>query len=407
MGWHAGGWRLDQVTTQNQPDDAPMSAVVEEPHAEQEASPMPSQEGWDNDTSLDAALQQWGVSFCRVHRVGYFCNGYSLVKCCRTGWGYGMCGSTVHPNRCGWRAGGAGVWHAGGWHAGGWHLDQVTEQDQPEDAPLDAVVEVPSAEQEASPVPAKDGWDKDIGLHASLQQWGVAFCKVHRVGSFCNHNTRVKCCRTVSGGFFVCGKTVHSKRCGWPSWRLDQITEQNATDDMPAGEPTGEPTGVPADVFPDETTGFDSLGPFDEVPSLEQEANPAPAKMGWENETELQAAAFNTWGQSFCRVHHVGTFCDGYTQVRCCRTSWGFEKCGSTVHSSRCGWNGGSVNGGWSGGSVNGGSAWHIHPGWRQSSFCRAHHTGYFCFSHRKVHCCNDHGHYVDCTTRSQTSWRC
>merc|ERR1712241_1408344 len=95
----------------------------------------------------------------------------------------------------------------------------------------------------------------------------------------------------------------HSKRCGWPSWRLDQITEQNATDDMPAGEPTGEPTGVPADVFPDETTGFDSLGPFDEVPSLEQEANPAPAKMGWENETELQAAAFTTLGHSVMDTH--------------------------------------------------------------------------------------------------------
>merc|ERR1712241_710498 len=317
----AAGEFLGSVAPAVSSETAPAAPLLEEPHAEQEASPMPSQEGWDNDTSLDAALQHWGVSFCRVHRVGYFCNGYSLVKCCRTWGGYGMCGSTVHSNRCGWRAGGAGVWHAGRWHAGGWRLDQITEQDQPEDAPLDAVVEVPSAEHEA-------------------------------------------------------------------------------------------PTGVPADVFPDETTGFDSLGPFDEVPSPEQEANPAPAKMEWENETELQAAAFNTWGQSFCRVHHVGTFCDGYTQVRCCRTSWGFEKCGSTVHSSRCGWNGGSVNGGWNGGSVNGGwnggsvnggSAWHIHPGWRQSSFCRAHHTGYFCFSHRKVHCCNDHGHYVDCTTRSQT----
>merc|ERR1712087_377442 len=166
---------------------------------------------------------------------------------------------------------------------------------------------------------------------------------------------------------------------------------------------------APANIVPnelaDETTGFDSLGPFTEVPSPEQEANPAPAKAGWDNETGLQAAAFNTWGRSFCEAHHVGTFCDQYTQVRCCRTSWGYTKCGSTVHSNRCGWRGG---GGGGGGSWGGSGSWVIHPGWRQSSFCRSTHTvGYFCYSHHKVHCCNDHGHFVECTTRSESSWRC
>ena len=51
---------------------------------------------------------------------------------------------------------------------------------------------------------------------------------------------------------------------------------------------------APANLVPnelaDETTGFDSLGPFTEEPSPEQEANPAPAKTGWDNETGLQAA---------------------------------------------------------------------------------------------------------------------
>merc|ERR1711897_119201 len=54
--------------------------------AEQEENPAQAQEGWDNDTSLHAALQQWGASFCRVHHVGYFCNRYTRVRCCRTGW---------------------------------------------------------------------------------------------------------------------------------------------------------------------------------------------------------------------------------------------------------------------------------------------------------------------------------
>jgi len=372
-------------------------AVVEVPSAEQDASPAPAQEGWDNDTSLQAALQQWGVAFCRVHHVGYFCNQYTRVRCCRTGWGYSMCGSTLHSRRCGWHVGG---WHAGGWHAGGWHLDQVAEQNQTDDAPADAVVEVPSAEQEASPAPAKEGWDNDTELQASLQQWGVAFCRAHRVGSFCNHYTRVRCCRT-GWGYSMCGSTVHSSRCGWHvgwgpghvgGWRFNQITSEQ--------KPVETPVDEPADVFPDETTGFDSLGPFEEEPSPEQEANPVPAKLGWENETALQAAAFNTWGQSFCTSHRVGTFCDSTTQVRCCRTSWGFAKCGTTVHSSRCGWRAGGVVSG-------GGSGWRIHPGWRQSSFCRVHHTGFFCYGHRKVHCCNDYGHFVDCTTRSQSSWRC
>merc|ERR1711878_16447 len=162
-----------------------------------------------------------------------------------------------------------------------------------------------------------------------------------------------------------------------------------------------------ADVFPDETTGFDSLGPFLEEPTPEQDAHPAPAREGWDNETGMQAAVFNTWGRSFCESHHVGTFCDQTTQVRCCRTSWGFVKCGSTVRSSQCGWQGGSWGGSPSTGSPWTGSPWTIHPGWRRSSFCESHHVGFFCFSHRKVHCCNDQGHYVECTTQQESSWRC
>merc|ERR1712087_844974 len=192
---------------------------------------------------------------------------------------------------------------------------------------------------------------------------------------------------------------------GWRAggWNFNQVTEQQSQEvsvEVPSAEL--------ADVFPDETTGFDSLGPFEEMPSSEQDANPVLAKQGWDNETGLQAAVFNTWGRSFCESHRVGTFCDQTTQVRCCRTSWGFEKCGTTVHSSRCGWHGGASGSSWGGGASSwGGSSWTIHPGWRQSSFCQSHHVGMFCYSHHKVHCCNDHGHFVECTTRQESSWRC
>merc|ERR1712039_194416 len=110
-------------------------------------------------------------------------------------------------------------------------------------------------------------------------------------------------------------------------------------------EETMAPSAELADTFPDDTTGFDSVGPFLEVPSPEQDANPAPAKKS------AEPSGGSSWGGS----------------------SWG-------------------------------GSSWTIHPGWRQSSFCRSHHVGMFCFSHHKVHCCNDHGHFVECTTRRESS---
>jgi len=263
---------------------------------------------------LHSALQQWGASFCRVHHVGYFCNRYTRVRCCRTGWGYSMCGTTLHSNRCGWHVGG---WHAGGWHAGGWHLDQA--KNQTDDEPAD-IVEAPSAEQESNPEPAKEGWDNDTSLHSALQQWGASFCRVHHVGYFCNRYTRVRCCRT-GWGYSMCGTTLHSNRCGWHvggwhaggwhagGWHLDQATNQ--TDDEQAG--------------------------IVEAPSAEQEANPEPAREGWDNDTSLHSA-LQHWGASFCRVHHVGFFCNRYTRVRCCRTGWGYSMCGTTLHSNRCGW---------------------------------------------------------------------
>jgi hypothetical protein len=110
----------------------------------------------------------------------------------------------------------------------------------------------------------------------------------------------------------------------------------------------------------------------------------------------LRASAATSWGRSFCSSHHTGYFCSGVTQVRCCRQGLFFVKCGSVFHSRACGWGGGG-----------GGGGWVIHQGWRQSSFCREHHVGFYCSNHRSVHCCNDHGHFVDCSTRTESSRWC
>merc|ERR1712232_375864 len=39
----------------------------------------------------------------------------------------------------------------------------------------------------------------------------------------------------------------------------------------------------------------------------------------------------------------------------------------------------------------------------RRSSFCAAHHVGYFCNGHTRVRCCRDHGWYVQCGTSSRS----
>merc|ERR1711963_434735 len=63
------------------------------------------------------------------------------------------------------------------------------------------------------------------------------------------------------------------------------------------------------------------------------------------------------------------------TRVRCCRKTWGYVKCGTTVHYKGCGWQGGG-----------GYPSWYVPSnGWRRSSFCTARGVGFFCYQHHKV----------------------
>merc|ERR1739844_426111 len=206
-----------------------------------------------------------------------------------------------------------------------------------------------------------EGWEKKslnaTSLEPSTSGWGRQFCIAHHVGYFCQGFTRVRCCRST-WGFVRCGSFVHYRGCGWHGYGYNevaqgehgaaQLPETVAVDDEDAG------------VYPDETTGYDEVGPFLAMPDESEAENPKPAIAGWDNSTSLQAAAFHSWGRSFCQVHHTGYFCDGVTRVRCCQQRWGFVKCGTPAHARSCGYHGGSfpVAG------TGAGSPWVIHPGW-------------------------------------------
>jgi len=268
-------------------------------------------------------------------------------------------------------------------------------------------LEVPDEADAENPKPEIAGWEKSLNatsLEASASYWGNGFCAAHHVGYWCQGFTRVRCCRN-HWGFVRCGSFVHHRGCGWHGWGGGY--RAGPYNEVAQGESSAEPDEAEAEkdagVYPDETTGYDEVGPFLAVPDESEAENPKPAIAGWDNSTSLQAAAFHSWGRSFCQVHHAGYFCDGVTRVRCCQQQWGFVKCGTTAHARSCGYRGGSfpVAG------TGAGSPWVIHPGWVQSSFCRAHHVGLFCYQHSRVHCCNDHGHFVQCTTRAERSFRC
>merc|ERR1719310_2021077 len=103
------------------------------------ASP-PALEGWQNSTSLEASAS-WGGGFCTAHHVGWFCQGFTRVRCCRNTWGFVQCGTTAHHRGCGW--GGAG-WHGAGWHAGWHHWSEAPEAEGPYlEEPADADAEQP------------------------------------------------------------------------------------------------------------------------------------------------------------------------------------------------------------------------------------------------------------------------
>jgi len=375
-------------------DHSDEGAYLEVPDESEAENPKPEIEGWEksmNATSLQPSTSGWGNSFCTAHHVGYFCRGFTRVRCCRNHWGWTRCGSFVHYRGCGWH---------------GYGYNEVARDESEDHSDEGAYLEVPDESEAENPKPEIEGWEKSMNatsLQPSTSGWGNSFCTAHHVGYFCRGFTRVRCCRR-SWGFTRCGSFVHYKGCGWRGYGYNEVGS-NAAELLAAAEDD-------AGVYADESTGYDEVGPFLAVPDEKEAENPKPAVKGWENSTSLQPATFHSWGRSFCQVHHTGFFCDGVTRVRCCQQRWGFVKCGTTAHARSCGYRGGGVvvtGGGYQGGAVTTGGyhPWVIHPGWVQSSFCRAHHIGLFCYQHSRVHCCSDRGHFVQCTTRVERSYRC
>jgi len=161
----------DDVLSEVPPDDdtsledVPFDEVPDEAEAEH---PRPAMEGWTEDedeqgppSALDLG-SQWGRrSFCESHHTGFFCRGSTRTRCCRRGFFYQECGTTVHSTRCGWHGDDRHPWHPGypphhGPGYGGGH----------------------------------PGW------HAWAPPGGYDhYCESHHVGTFCGHHTRISCCK--------------------------------------------------------------------------------------------------------------------------------------------------------------------------------------------------------------------
>merc|ERR1712045_212043 len=145
-----------------------------------------------NSTSLEASASYWGNGFCIAHHVGYFCRGFTRVRCCRNHWGFVRCGSFVHHRGCGWHGWG------GGYRAGPYNevAQGESNAEQSDEGPY---LEVPDEADAENPKPEIEGWEKNssnaTSLEASASYWGNGFCTAHHVGYFCRGFTRVRCCR--------------------------------------------------------------------------------------------------------------------------------------------------------------------------------------------------------------------
>merc|ERR1719476_505807 len=66
---------------------------LEEPSDDEAESP-------ENATALREE-DAWSSGFCAGRKTGWFCSGTTRVRCCKKGWNYVKCGSTVRSTRCG------------------------------------------------------------------------------------------------------------------------------------------------------------------------------------------------------------------------------------------------------------------------------------------------------------------
>ena len=142
-------------------------------------------------------------------------------------------------------------------------------------------------------------------------------------------------------------------------------------------------------------------GPFDSEGPFQEEPSEADAE-----HPEVAKEGWNTSSSGLLRGTWSGgsSFCNAHHTGFFCN-SYTRIRCCKDWHGwyVQCGTTEHSTSCGWRGGSSAG---WHIHPGWHVSSYCESHHVGTFCSSHRRIHCCNDYGHYVECNSEyHDSSW--
>jgi len=161
-------------------------------------------EVWQNVSTLESAAAL-GAAFCNSERVGYYCRGFTLMRCSRTRVGYHVLSEIAANSRtCGWPCAS--------------HLTAQAEyEEEPSNGPeasKDEDLEVPSELEAEYPKLEIDGSQNvtSLGSSASVQ---ADSCSSHRFGYYCRGFTRVRCCRTRAGQSILCGTVAHYRGCGW------------------------------------------------------------------------------------------------------------------------------------------------------------------------------------------------
>merc|ERR1712039_472059 len=162
-----------EVPTNDGPLDHP-GPYEEEPAAQDASQPKYSMRDW-NSTSH--------ISFCEHHKTGFWCNGFTRVRCCKLQDGdlYAQCGSTANSTGCGSNG------------------DVVVNTHN-----------VTNATFASSWWPGYDsrrryggsGWHIHPGWHTS------SYCESHHVGTFCSSHRIIHCCND-HGHYVECNTQYH------------------------------------------------------------------------------------------------------------------------------------------------------------------------------------------------------
>jgi len=145
----------------------------EEPSSADAKKPKPAMANWSVQS-----LNVQEPDFCDVHQTGYWCNGFTRVRCCKLAdeGGFAKCGSTANSSLCGWQSPTAN------------HLQNLT-------GTLTAL-------STWWPPIFSGSWHIHRGWHVS------SFCQSHHVGSYCSSHHIVHCCNDY-GHYVECNTAYH------------------------------------------------------------------------------------------------------------------------------------------------------------------------------------------------------